>query len=91
MKIEIDIYDDSATTILVSMLKEQYANLKHDLDARRDGHIKHGVFYSDIHQDIVEIDAHLDSIEVVLSYNMTDEDFKAWKDVENMKIKMEDK
>ena len=79
MKIEIDIYDDSATTILISMLKEQYAILKGDLDARRNGKIKHGVFDSDLHQDVVEIDAHLDSIATVLSFNMTDKDFKAWR------------
>jgi len=79
MKIEIDIYDDSATTILISMLKAQYADLKEDLDKRRNGKIKYGIFDSDLHQDIVEIDAHLDSIATVLSFNMTDKDFKAWR------------
>jgi hypothetical protein len=79
MKIEVDLHDESVTTVLVRALQEQYDSLNQDLDARRSGAIKYGVFKRNCEDDINEIIRHMDSIATVLSFNMTHDDFKKWR------------
>lgn len=78
-KFTVELEWDAVDSIVVQVLKNQYSDLKKDLDRRRNDEDTLGIFFSDKVEDIAEIQKHLDSIKIVLSYNMNHEEFEQWK------------
>jgi len=78
-KLTVELESDAVDSIVVQTLKNQYSSLKKDLDRRRNDEETLGIFLSDKVEDIAEIQKHLDSIKIVLSYNMNHEEFEQWK------------
>ena len=78
-KLTVELESDAVDSIVVQTLKNQYSSLKKDLDRRRNDEETSGIFLSDKVEDIAEIQKHLDSIKIVLSYNMNHEEFEQWK------------
>jgi len=78
-KLTVELEWDAVDSIVVQALKNQYSSLKKDLDRRRNDEETLGIFLSDKVEDIAEIQKHLDSIKIVLSYNMNHEEFEQWK------------
>jgi len=66
-------------SIVVQVLKDQYSMFTNDLEFRKDGRETLGIFSPDKEEDIAEIQRHRDAVEIVLSYNMIQEDFEEWK------------
>jgi hypothetical protein len=81
-KFTVELEWDAVDSIVVQVLKNQYNGLKEDLDRRRNDEETLGIFSNDKEEDVACIWRHLDSIKIVLSYNMNHEDFEEWaKDV----------
>ena len=78
-KLTVELESDAVDSIVVQTLKNQYSSLKKDLDRRRNDEETSGIFLSDKVEDVACIWRHLDSIKIVLSYNMNHEDFEEWK------------
>ena len=78
-KFTVELEWDAVDSIVVQVLKNQYSDLKKDLDRRRNDEDTLGIFFSDKVEDVAEIQKHLDSIKIVLSYNMNHEEFEQWK------------
>ena len=78
-KVTVELESDVVDRIVVQALKNQYNGLKKDLDRRRNDEETFGIFYTDKVKDVACIWRHLDSIKIVLSYNMNHKDFKKWK------------
>jgi len=78
-KLTVELEWDAVDSIVVQALKKQYNDLKKDLDRRLNDEETFGSFFSDKVEDIAEIQKHLDSIKIVLSYNMNHKDFEEWK------------
>ena len=79
-KLTVELEWDAVDSIVVQVLKNQYNDLKKELDRRlNDKETFNFNFFSDKVEDIAEIQKHLDSIKTVLSYNMNHEDFEQWK------------
>ena len=78
-KFTVELEWDAVDSIVVQVLKNQYNGLKKDLDSRRNDEETLGIFLSDKVEDVACIWRHLDSIKIVLSYNMNHEDFEEWK------------
>lgn len=78
-KFTVELEWDAVDSIVVQILKNQYNGLKKDLDRRLNDKETLGNFSNDKEEDIAEIQKHLDSIEIVLSYNMNHEDFEEWQ------------
>ena len=78
-KFTVELEWDAVDSIVVQGLKNQYNGLKKDLDRRLNDKETSGIFLSDKVEDIAEIQKHLDSIKIVLSYNMNRKDFEQWK------------
>jgi len=77
--VTVELESDVVDSIVVQVLKNQYSDLKKDLDRRRNDEDTLGIFFSDKVEDVAEIQKHLDSIKIVLSYNMNHEEFEQWK------------
>jgi hypothetical protein len=77
--VTVELESDVVDSIVVQVLKNQYSDLKKDLDRRRNDEDTLGIFFSDKVEDIAEIQRHSDAIKTVLSYNMTHTDFEEWK------------
>ena len=78
-KFTVELEWDAVDSIVVQVLKNQYNGLKEELDRRRNDEDTLGIFFSDKVEDVACIWRHLDSIKIVLSYNMNHEDFEEWK------------
>ena len=78
-KFTVELDYDAVDSIVVQVLKDQYSGLVDNLEQRKDGRETLGIFLSDKEEDITEIQKHLDSIKIVLSYNMAHTDFEEWK------------
>lgn len=78
-KFTVELEWDTVDSIVVQALKNQYSNLKEELDRRRNDKDTLGIFFSDKVADVACIWRHLDSLKIVLSYNMNHEDFEEWK------------
>ena len=78
-KFTVELEWDAVDSIVVQVLKDQYNGLKEELDRRLNDKETLGIFLPDKEEDIAEIQRHLDSIKIVLSYNMNHEDFEEWK------------
>ena len=78
-KFTVELEWDAVDSIVVQVLKNQYSDLKKDLDRRRNDEDTLGIFFSDKVEDVSCIWRHLDSIKIVLSYNMNHKDFEEWK------------
>ena len=78
-KFTVELECDAVDSIVVQALKNQYNGLKKDLDRRLNDKETLGTFSNDKEEDIAEIQKHLDSIKIVLSYNMNHEDFEEWQ------------
>lgn len=83
MGFNIEIDYDTADTILVDILKNQYKGLKEDLKNRIDNKEVFGIFSSDKEEDIAEIKKYLKGFEKVLKYNMVEKEFKEFKNNTN--------
>ena len=77
-KFTVELEWDAVDSIVVQVLKDQYNGLKEELDRRLNDEETSGIFLSDKVEDIAEIQKHLDSIKIVLSYNMNHEEFEEW-------------
>ena len=77
--VTVELESDAVDSIVVQVLKNQYSDLKKDLDRRRNDEDTLGIFFSDKVEDIAEIQRHSDAIETVLSLYMTHTDFEEWK------------
>jgi len=77
-KFTVELEWDAVDSIVVQALKSQYISLKKDLDRRLNDKETFGIFFSDKAEDVAEIQKHLDSIKIVLSYNMNHEEFEEW-------------
>jgi len=78
-KFTVELEWDAVDSIVVQTLKNQYNGLKKDLDRRLNDEETSGIFLSDKVEDVACIWRHLDSIKIVLSYNMNHTDFKDWE------------
>ena len=78
-KFTIELDYDAVNSIVIQVLKDQYSGLKEDLDRRLKDEEALGIFLSDKVADVACIYRHLDSIKIVLSYNMAHTDFEEWK------------
>ena len=78
-KFTVELEWDAVDSIVVQVLKNQYSDLKKDLDRRLNDESTFGIFLSDKVEDVACIWRHLDSIKIVLSYNMNHKDFEEWK------------
>ena len=78
-KFTVELEWDAVDSIVVQALKNQYSSLKKDLDRRTNDEDTLGIFFSDKVEDVACIWRHLDSIKIVLQYNMNHEDFEEWK------------
>ena len=78
-KLTVELEWDAVDSIVVQVLKNQYNGLKEELDRRLNDKETLGIFLPDKEEDIAEIQRHLDSIKIVLQYNMNHEDFEEWK------------
>lgn len=79
-KVTVELESDVVDSIVVQALKNQYSSLKKDLHRRlNDEETFGGIFYEDKIEDVACIYRHLDSIKIVLSYNMNYDDFEQWK------------
>ena len=79
-KLTVELEWDAVDSIVVQALKNQYSSLKEELDRRlNDKETFNFNFFSEKVEDVAEIQKHLDSIKIVLSYNMNHEDFEEWK------------
>ena len=78
-KLTVELEWDAVDSIVVQALKNQYSDLKKDLDRRRNDEDTLGIFFSDKVEDVACIHRHLDSLKIVLSYNMNHEDFEEWQ------------
>jgi len=78
-KFTVELEWDAVDSIVVQVLKNQYNGLKEELDRRLNDKETLGIFLPDKEEDIAEIQRHLDSIKIVLQYNMNHEDFEEWK------------
>lgn len=78
-KFTVELEWDAVDSIVVQVLKDQYNGLKEDLDRRLNDEEISGIFFSDKVEDVACINRHLDSIKIVLSYNMIHEEFEQWK------------
>jgi len=78
-KFTVELEWDAVDSIVLQVLKNQYNGLKKDLDRRLNDKETLGTFSNDKEEDIAEIQKHLDSIKIVLSYNMNHEDFEEWQ------------
>lgn len=54
--------------LIVAELMVTLDNLKHDLKTRRDGGYKSGVFSNDKQEDLLIIQEHIDSMELIILY-----------------------
>ncbi len=79
MKCTVELEEDAVDNIVVQVLKDQYRDLKEDLNRRLNDEETFGIFFSDKDEDVACIYRHLDSIKTVLSYNMIHEEFEEWK------------
>ena len=78
-KFTLELEWDAVDSIVVQVLKNQYSALKEDLDRRRNDEDTLGIFFSDKVEDVACIWRHLDSLKIILSYNMSHKDFEEWK------------
>ena len=78
-KFTLELEWDAVDSIVVQVLKNQYSDLKKDLDRRLNDEKTFGIFFSDKVEDVACVWRHLDSIKIVLSYNMNRKDFEQWK------------
>jgi len=78
-KFTVELEWDAVDSIVVQVLKDQYNGLKEELDRRLNDEDTLGIFFSDKVEDVACICRHLDSIKIVLSYNMNRKDFEQWK------------
>jgi hypothetical protein len=78
-KFTLELEWDVVDSIVVQILKNQYSALKEDLDRRRNDEDTLGIFYADKVEDVACIWRHLDSLKIILSYNMSHKDFEEWK------------
>jgi len=78
-KFTVELELDAVDSIVVQALKNQYSSLKEDLNRRLNDKETSGIFYVDKVADVACIYRHLDSIKIVLSYNMTHDDFEEWQ------------
>jgi len=86
-KFTVELEWDAVDSIVVQALKNQYSDLKKDLDhrLRLNDEETFGIFSSDKVEDVACIYRHLDAIKIVLSYNMIHEEFEEWKEAANAK------
>ena len=78
-KFTVELEWDAVDSIVVQVLKNQYNGLKEELDRRLNDEETSGIFFSDKVEDVACIWRHLDSIKIVLSYNMNHKDFQEWE------------